>query len=95
MSTQPQARGELQVRGGDRQGERIADTVGHRAGSARRTGQALPRFYPLGWSRAITCRGGLQVRCLRRNPRALEARGSIASDLSLALVYSAAKCVVR
>ena len=27
----------------------------------------------------------------RRNPRALEARGSIASDLSLALVYSAAK----
>ena len=32
-------------------------TVGHRAGSARRTGQALPRFYPLGWSRAITCRG--------------------------------------
>ena len=42
---------------GNRQGERIADTVGHRAGSARRTGQALPRFYPLGWSRAITCRG--------------------------------------
>ena len=55
MSTQPQARGELCS--GDRQGERISDTVGHRAGSARRTGQALPRFYPLGWSRAITCRG--------------------------------------
>ena len=27
-------------------------TVGHRAGSARRTGQALPRFYPLVWSLA-------------------------------------------
>ena len=55
MPTQPQARGELCS--GDRRGERIADTVGHRAGSARRTGQALSRFYPLGWSRAITCRG--------------------------------------
>ena len=55
MPTLPQARGELCS--GDRRGERIADTVGHRAGSARRTGQALPRFYPLGWSRAITCRG--------------------------------------
>ena len=55
MPTLPQARGELCS--GDRRGERIADTVGHRAGSARRTGQALPRFYPRGWSRAITCRG--------------------------------------
>mmetsp|Transcript_10529 Transcript_10529/g.31189 ORF Transcript_10529/g.31189 Transcript_10529/m.31189 type:complete len:257 (-) Transcript_10529:27-797(-) len=55
MPTLPQARGELCS--GDRRGERIADTVGHRAGSARRTGQALSRFYPLGWSRAITCRG--------------------------------------
>ena len=37
----------------------------------------------------------VDLRYRRRNPRALEARGSIASDLSLALVYSAAKCVVR
>ena len=35
------------------------------------------------------------IRCRRRNPRAPEARGSIASDLSLALVYSAAQCALQ
>ena len=34
----------------------------------------------------------VDLRYRRRDPRALEARGSIASDLSLALFYSAAKC---
>ena len=37
-------------------------------------------------------KGDVDLRYRRRNPRALEARGSIASDLSLALFYSAAKC---
>ena len=36
-------------------------------------------------------KGDVDLRYRRRNPRALEARGAIAGDLSLAVFYSAAK----
>ena len=55
-----------------------------------RTARKWFLLYPVVVVASAACK-----RCRRINPRAQEARGSVASELSLALLYSAAKCARR